>query len=951
MEKLDQKKVSRQTEEDMSVVIGTGLAGLGPGGAASVADMKNGKIVRLRPLHYDWKYDPDKLNAWKIEARGKTLEPRMKTLSPAFGTAYKKRVYSPNRILYPLKRVDWDPNGERNPQNRGVSKYERISWDEATDIIVSELKRVRAKYGPFGVLAQCDGHGESKLIHKCHGNNDDLLKILGEYTLQVRNTDSWEGWNWGAKHAWGMSPVGLQGPGSNLLPDVIDFAGMILFWGCDPETTPGGQNGQAGTRICYFFKEIGIASVYVCPDLNYGAAVHADKWIPIRPGTDAALQLAIAYQWITQGTYKKEYIKTHAFGFEKFEDYVLGKEDGIPKTAEWASTKCAVPEWTIKALASEWAAKITSILHGNGGPGIRSAYSTENARLEVFLLAMQGLGGPGVHQIKMLEWQDTSGMSAMPGGLGSGMIRANTTYLKSLKAISKGQSKMAGPPPGGPPSGGPKQAAKDDAAECNKLASCPMPEDAKSGTPTPPPGKQGPPPGKKGSMSAFPEGFEIPKPPRQFIPRDKIHDALLNPPISWYGITWGTLGTEDQFQKFTYPIPKEQGGTEVHMIWTDAPCWITCWNDSNMFIKALRSPKIEFILAEHPWLENDCLFADVILPITTKFENNDIGADSGSGQFAVIADEKRCVEPIGEAKSDYEAVCMIADKLGVLEQFTGGQTIEEKKELIFKGSDANNLTTYKELVEKGYYVFPGDPNWKKQPVGLRGFYEDPENNPLETPSGKIEFMSQNLAKHFPNDEERPPVPHWVEKGVSHDERVSSERAKRYPLLVLSNHPRWRMHANCDDITWTRECPTCKVKGWDGYLYEPLWINTKDAEARGIENGDIVKVYNERGIVLGGAYVSERVTSGSVSMDHGARYDAILPGEIDRGGAINTITPHNTTSKNATGMAVSSFLVEVEKVTEAQMGEWKAKYPAAFERKYDPAAGIRFDAWIVNKGVK
>jgi hypothetical protein len=87
------------------------------------------------------------------------------------------------------------------------------------------------------------------------------------------------------------------------------------------------------------------------------------------------------------------------------------------------------------------------------------------------------------------------------------------------------------------------------------------------------------------------------------------------------------------------------------------------------------------------------------------------------------------------------------------------------------------------------------------------------------------------------------------------------------------------------------------------------------------------------------------------MDHGARYDAILPGEIDRGGAINTITPHNTTSKNATGMAVSSFLVEVEKVTMVQMEEWKSKYPAAFEKKYDPAQGIRFDAWIVDENKK
>ena len=122
------------------------------------------------------------------------------------------------------------------------------------------------------------------------------------------------------------------------------------------------------------------------------------------------------------------------------------------------------------------------------------------------------------------------------------------------------------------------------------------------------------------------------------------------------------------------------------MMWTDAPCWITCWNDSNSFIKATRSPKIECIVAQQPWFENDCLFADIVLPITTKFENNDIGADSGNGQFPIITDEKRVIEPVGEAKSDYEAVCLIAEKLGLLEEYTGGQTIEEKKELVLKGS-------------------------------------------------------------------------------------------------------------------------------------------------------------------------------------------------------------------------------------------------------------------------
>ncbi len=107
---------------------------------------------------------------------------------------------------------------------------------------------------------------------------------------------------------------------------------------------------------------------------------------------------------------------------------------------------------------------------------------------------------------------------------------------------------------------------------------------------------------------------------------------------------------------------------------------------------------------------------------------------------------------------------------------------------------------------------------------MRLFYEDPEKNPLKTPTGKLEFFSQRLADHFPDDKERPPYPKWIEKGPSHDERISSPRAKKYPLLFVSNHPRWRTHAENDDITWTREIRTCKVKGHDGYMYEPVWIN-------------------------------------------------------------------------------------------------------------------------------
>ncbi len=153
-------------------------------------------------------------------------------LVPPHGTAYKKRIYSPNRILYPLKRVDWDPKGERNPQNRGKSKYVRISWDEALDIVVSEIKRIQKKYGPEGICLQAEGHGESKVVNAAHGCSTYLMKLLGGYTQQIRNPDSWEGWYWGAKHVWGNEPVGLNMEfSSNLYNDVAKNTEMLILPG------------------------------------------------------------------------------------------------------------------------------------------------------------------------------------------------------------------------------------------------------------------------------------------------------------------------------------------------------------------------------------------------------------------------------------------------------------------------------------------------------------------------------------------------------------------------------------------------------------------------------------------------------------------------------------------------------------------------------------------------
>jgi Anaerobic dehydrogenases, typically selenocysteine-containing len=234
--------------------------------------------------------------------------------------------------------------------------------------------------------------------------------------------------------------------------------------------------------------------------------------------------------------------------------------------------------------------------------------------------------------------------------------------------------------------------------------------------------------------------------------------------------------------------------------------------------------------------------------------------------------------------------------------------------------------------------------------GLRWYYELPEGRGLNTKSGKLEFVSGWLKDHFPNDRIRPPLAKWID----HEELPTSPKAKKYPLQVMSNHPRWRHHAQGDDMPWIREIPTAKIKGPDGYYYEPLWINPADAAKRGIKHGDIVRVYNDYGSVLGAAYVTERMKPGVVYMDHGSKFDPIsLEDRIDRGGAIDLIAPATRWVYDkyqpgpiiAPEMPVSGYLVDVEKV---DMEALKRKYPEAFERdkKMDAKFGPGYESWVM-----
>lgn len=850
--------------------VGFCATGLGSNICDIDVDRDADKIIRIRPYHFDETGDMERLNPWKIEVDGHVLEPGTYTTYSPIQAAYKQRVYSKNRILHPMKRVDWDPDGDRHPETRGVSGYERISWDEALDIIAKEMKRIVETYGISAIYAQADGHGEAKMVHGTHGCQTRLLAKIqdGGYTFQCRQPDSWEGWYWGAKHIWGMDPFGEQSQQTNLIKDIAENGDAVLFWGCDPETTTFGWGSQMPARAERFFTECGIKQIHISPDVNYANAAHADKWIPVLPNTDAAMQLAIAYVWLTEGTFDEQYLETHAVGFWNWAYYVLGGEDGIAKTPEWAEKKCGVPAYTIKALARYWATHKVSTAHCNGGSYIRAAFAHEPARLEVALLGMQGLGKPGANQLKLIE-------------------------------LGLFGSKQVNPFPGG-----------------EEIPAVPS--------------------AYRGRLDIFRDNQ---------IPKTMLPEAIMNPPIQWYSHLACGLPRQDQFfGPYQYP---NEGASRIHMIWSDAPCWTTCWNGGNPMQDALRDPSIEFYMVQHIWMENDCNFADLLVPITTKFEDTDICTDTDNGAYNVVFYEKQAISPRGEAVSDMEFVKMVAKRLdeeggvfeGVYDRYTEGREVDDWIRLGFNDTSASQEMTFEEFKEQQSYVVPTRKNWKEERAGLIDFYENPEEFLLKTPSGKLEYYSEELGLVFPDDTERTPMPRWIEEGAGHADRITSERAKKYPFLLVSNHPHWRIHAQGDDIAWFRELEgQCKVTGPDGYKYEPIWVNPVDAAKMGLETGDIAGLYNERGMVLGGIVVTERIMPGVVYQDHGARTDTIVAGVggIDRGGANNLLAPTATTSRYSYGEVTSGYLVGLKKVDVFELAK---QYPEAFGRPYDEEIGL------------
>ena len=378
---------------------------------------------------------------------------------------------------------------------------------------------------------------------------------------------------------------------------------------------------------------------------------------------------------------------------------------------------------------------------------------------------------------------------------------------------------------------------------------------------------------------------------------------------------------------------------------------LTNWPNKKLWREQFL-PNIELFVAFDIYMSDTAAYADYLLPETTIFERYEWM--NGPNECFTLCEP--AIPPQGESKDCAQIWREIATRLGRGDDWT----LEDTREwCIFEStlpqSDGKPQMAYitkeedsERAGELAPITFERLEKVKSLSAVTDGTPFDNFTNPsFPNKTGKIEFYATGIADCWGADGERPPVPKWIEESEAHHERLTNDRGKDYPFLMMSNHPRWRVHAEHDDITWLREIETCKVTGPDGYKYEPVWINPADARRLGIKDGDIVRIFNERGSVLGGAYVTERIRPSVISQDHGARVDSIVTGlgGLDRGGANNLICPNATTSKNAPGEVTNGFLVNIEKVDVFELAK---QYPEAFGRTFDPTQGPDITNWIIEE---
>jgi anaerobic dimethyl sulfoxide reductase subunit A len=766
------------------------------------------------------------------------------------GMSHKQRVYGEERLKYPMRRKSWNPGGvEHNGHLRGKDEWERISWDEALELTASEIKRIIDNYGNKSIYSQCQ-------VLNHIGGAVDLFGTTstGDSILATK-----------------LFAGGLPGnPGVDRFLSPKNTK-LLVLWGQNRASTSATTNFYF-TQILR--QESGAKIYSVAPDYNNSAVALGAIWVPVRPGTDCALLLAMAYHMIENNLQDQDFLDRCCVGFdadhmpegapkeENFRDYVLGTYDGVPKTPEWACEICG----TDPALIRELTTDIATIKPCTFDFNHRSPWRTSNGRCSG-------------HAGHVINWM--AGNIGVEGG-GSGGDGGGWLYA--------GQS----PDP--------------------RIANPVFPKTAVWGG----------------------YGYDD--------PFDLEITAFA------YSDTWNAILNKE----FTAP---SRGKVPV-----DIRCVVNIVNFGlgNNFInttsgtvKAIEAYRtLEFVVCHDISLSAKSKYADIVFPDTFAWEEEGYVFPM-SDQNTIYWSEK-IIEPPYECQTsrylerelarklgvDPDAVHPFSDKQLFFDQVKGTTILSpEQMSMVplvtitqedidnygVEGEPQEGIIGFDEVREQGGYVLQRESGdfyeMASQANTSATFREDPEGNPINTKSGKLEIYCSELKRVFEAfmfETDVKCIPYYRKTFDSYEDSFTDWENKikgPYPIQIVTPHSIRGTHTCLNDIPWLRKAHP-----------REFIMNTKDAEVRGIKTGDTVLVTSQFGKILRHAALTESVMPGVAQVWHGS-WDDFDEDGIDRGGCSNTLIGARPMGYGS--QAYNSTLVEVEKWTGDPLPAdytWPARVP-------------------------
>ena len=705
------------------------------------------------------------------------------------------------RIAQPMVRQSYLANPlDSEPHRRGIDGYVPVSWECALDLAANALRRVRADHGNEAIYGGSYGWASAGRFHHAQSQIHRFLKLFGGYTNSV-NTYSLAAGEVIVPHVLGIATFDLVSEAPTAEDIAAHCKTVMLFGGAALKNTQVNQGGIAShsaARQLALMKEGGVNFINVSPIRDDAAEFLDADWVAVRPGSDVALMLGMAYTLYAEGRHDQEFLDRYCEGFDRFLPYLLGTVDGVAKDAAWASDLCGIDAERIRTLARTLASG-RSVL-GVSWSLQRQEHGEQPYWMVAVLAAMLGdIGLPG-------------------GGVAYGYGCLHNSGF-----------------------GGRRRA-----------------------------------PFRLGS---FPQGKNAVK---TFIPVARITDMLENP-----GGAFSYNG-----QTLTYPDIKLiywAGGNPFHH-----------HQDLNRMRAAWRKPDV--VIVNEPFWTATAHHADIVFPATTALERSDIGGASGEGDISPM---RPVAPPFGDSRSDHEILKGLAQRLDLEPAFSEGRSEMEWIKQIY-------ATTLSRAADKGITLPPFDEFWRGQQIDfssqlpetdfvLERFRRDPDANPLPTPSGRIEIFSDVIAAF--NQADCPGHPVWLDK----TEWLGSATAAKFPLHLISNQPRKKLHSQLDHGPASQ---ATKIAG-----REVVRMNSQDAAARGIRDKDVVRIFNDRGACLAAAVLSDNVRENVIELPTGAWYWAARTGDdqpLEVHGNPNVLTRDIGTSSLGQGPTAHSCLVQVER---------------------------------------